>query len=145
MYHYQSCGLNNIYLINGYQEIDTPYGNAVSIDDVEGLDRAIAHSLITYKPKLTGSEIRFLRKYLGLSQAKLALLLGNNEQAIALWEKHSNIPKWASNMLRKLVCEHIGENKTLMEIIDHFNNMDKVEYDESMRFEDLDNQWKIAA
>jgi len=87
MYHYQSCGLNTIYLVNGYHEIETPYGKAVSIDDVEGLDRAIAHGLITYKARITGSEFRFLRKYLGLSQAKLALLLGNNEQAIALWEK----------------------------------------------------------
>jgi len=145
MYHYQSCGLNNIYLINGYQEIETPYGKAVSIDDVEGLDKAIAHSLITYKPRLTGSEFRFLRKYLGLSQSKLACLLGNNEQAIALWEKRSNIPKWASNILRKLICEHLGDNKTLMEIIDQFNNMDKIEYDDSMRFEDLNHEWKIAA
>ena len=145
MYHYQSCGLNTIYLVNGYHEIETPYGKAVSIDDVEGLDRAIAHSLITYKARMTGSEFRFLRKYLGLSQAKLALLLGNNEQAIALWEKKSNIPQWATNMLRKLVSEHLGDNKTLMEIINHFNNLDKIEYDEFMRFEDLNNQWKIAA
>jgi DNA-binding transcriptional regulator YiaG len=145
MYHYQSCGLNNIYLVNGYQEIDTPYGKAVSIADAEGLDRAIAHNLITYKPKLTGSEFRFLRKFLDLSQAKLALLLGNNEQAIALWEKKSNIPKWASNMLRKLVCEYLGENKTLMEIIDRFNNMDQAEYEESIRFEEFDHEWKIAA
>ena len=82
---------------------------------------------------------------MGLSQAKLALLLGNNEQAIALWEKKSNIPQWATNMLRKLVSEHLGDNKTLMEIINHFNNLDKIEYDEFMRFEDLNNQWKIAA
>ena len=48
-------------------------------------------------------------------------------------------------MLRKLVSEHLGDNKTLMEIINHFNNLDKIEYDEFMRFEDLNNQWKIAA
>lgn len=145
MYHYQECGLNNIYLVNGYHEIDTPYGKAVSIADVEGLNRVIAHNLITYKPKLTGSEFRFLRKSLDMSQAKLALLLGNNEQAVALWEKKGNTPKWASNMLRKLVCEYLGENKTLMEIIERFNNMDQAEHEGSIRLEEQDHEWKIAA
>jgi putative transcriptional regulator len=145
MYHYQECGLKNIYLVNGYQEIDTPYGKAVSIADVDGLNRVIAHNLITYKPKLTGSEFRFLRKFLDMSQAKLALLLGNNEQAVALWEKKSNIPRWASNMLRKLVGEYLGENKTLMEIIERFNNLDQDEYGESMRLEEQNHEWKIAA
>ena len=145
MYHYQESGLNNIYLVNGYKEIDTPYGKAVAITDVECLNKAIAHNLITYKPRLTGSEFRFLRKEMGLSQAKLALLLGNNEQAIAIWEKKSNSPKWASNMLRKLVGEYLGENKTLMEIIDRFNTMDRDDYDEAIRFEDRNHEWKIAA
>jgi putative transcriptional regulator len=145
MYHYQESGLSNIYLVNGYQEISTPYGVAISIADVDALNKAIAHNLITYKPRLTGTEVRFLRKQMGLSQAKLALLLGNNEQAIALWEKKSTIPKWASNMLRKLVCEYLGENKTLMEIIDRFNNMDRDEYEQAIRFEAFDHEWKITA
>ena len=62
MYHYQESGLNNVYLVNGYKEIDTPYGKATSITDVAGLNRAIAHNLITYKPRLTGSEFRFCVK-----------------------------------------------------------------------------------
>lgn len=145
MYHYQESGLNNVYLLNGYKEIDTPYGKATSITDVDGLNRAIAHNLITYKPVLTGSEFRFLRKEMGLSQAKLALLFGNNEQAIALWEKKSNNPKWASNMLRKLVGEYLGENQTLIAIIDRFNTMDRDDYNEAMRFEERNHEWKIAA
>ena len=145
MYHYQECGLNNIYLKNGYHEIDTPYGKAVSITDTEGLNKAIAHHLITYKPKLTGSEFRFLRKHLELSQAKLAVLLSNSEQAIALWEKKSNIPKWACNMLRKLVSEHLGENQKLIEIIERFNDMDRFEYEDSLKFEESNHEWKQAA
>ncbi|MCX7093743.1 MAG: transcriptional regulator [Methylobacter sp.] len=145
MYHYQECGLNNIYLKNGYHEIDTPYGKAVSITDAEGLNNAIAHHLITYKPKLTGSEFRFLRKHLELSQAKLAVLLSNSEQAIALWEKKSNIPKWACNMLRKLVSEHLGENQKLIEIIERFNDMDRFEYEDSLKFEESNHEWKQAA
>lgn len=145
MYHYQECGLNNIYLKNGYHEIDTPYGKAVSITDAEGLNKAIAHNLITYKPRLTGSEFRFLRKQLELSQAKLAVLLSNTEQAVALWEKKSNIPKWASNMLRMLVSEHLGENQKLMEIIERFNDMDRAEYEDSINFEESNREWRQSA
>lgn len=145
MYHYQECGLNNIYLKNGYHEIDTPYGKAVSITDVEGLNKAIAHNLITYKPRLTGSEVRFLRKQLELSQAKLAILLSNTEQAVALWEKKSNIPKWASNMLRMLVSEHLGGNQKLREIIERFNDMDRAEYEDSIKFEESNHEWRQAA
>lgn len=145
MYHYQECGLKNIYLVNGYQELDTPYGKAVSITDAKGLDRAIAQQLITYKPKLTGSEFRFLRKHMGLSQARLGMMLDKTEQAVAIWEKKSNIPKWASNMLRKLVSEYLGQNQKLIDIIERFNDLDRDSFEETLRFEDVDNHWQLAA
>jgi len=145
MYHYQESGLKNVYLINGYQVIDTPYGKATAIEDVEGLDKAIAHNLITYKPHLTGSEFRFLRKQVGLSQAKLAALLGNNEQAIALWEKNSKIPKWANMMLRMLVSECLGENQSLMDMIERINSLDRDEYEKALHFEECNHQWRISA
>src|SRR3981081_3052180 len=61
MYHYRECGLPNVYLENGYHEIETPYGRGVSIEDVEGLHIAIAHALVEEKPSLTGPEVRFIR------------------------------------------------------------------------------------
>lgn len=145
MYHYTECGLNNIYLKNGFQEIDTPYGKAVSISDVTGLNKAIAHNLIAYKPKITGSEFRFLRKYMDLSQVRLAQFLGNNEQSIASWEKRGNIPLWASNMIRVLVSEYLGENQKLIDIIHRFNDLDRSEYESSMSFESEDHEWRMAA
>ena len=145
MYHYQECGLPNIWLVNGYHEIDTPYGKAVSISDVEGLDKAIAHNLIAYKPKFTGREFRFLRKHLELSQAGLARILGNNEQSIALWEKRGNSPKWANNVLRLLVAELHGENSRVRETIERFNDMDRDAYEQSLHFEEFDHHWRIAA
>jgi len=99
MYHYQECGLKNVYLINGYQEIDTPYGKAISITDTGGLDKAIAQQLIAYKPKLTGSEFRFLRKHMGLSQARLATLLDKTEQSVAIWEKKATSPNGLATCL----------------------------------------------
>ena len=39
MIHYTSCGLQNIWLKNGYEVIETAYGKATSIHDVEGLHK----------------------------------------------------------------------------------------------------------
>ena len=61
MYKYTECGLKNVYLVNGFHERKTPYGKAVSIDNVEGLHRVIGLHLADNKPNLTGAEFRFLR------------------------------------------------------------------------------------
>lgn len=41
MYHYLECGKNNIWLLNGYNEIDTPYGKGVSINNVLELQEIV--------------------------------------------------------------------------------------------------------
>jgi putative transcriptional regulator len=82
MYHYRECGLPNVYLVNGYREIETPYGRGVSIEDVEGLHMAIAHALVEEQPSLTGPEVRFIRKLLELTQTQLAALLGVEDQSV---------------------------------------------------------------
>jgi putative transcriptional regulator len=56
MYHYLECGLPKIWLENGYQLHETPYGESLAIDDLAGLHRAIGRSLAR-KPKLTGAEL----------------------------------------------------------------------------------------
>ncbi|HEX4839910.1 MAG TPA: helix-turn-helix domain-containing protein [Rhabdochlamydiaceae bacterium] len=86
-YHYTECGLNNIYLLNGYKFIQTSRGKAVSIKDIDGLHKAIGLFLATAKKDLSGDEIRFLRHELLLSQLTLARLLGVSEQAVHRWEK----------------------------------------------------------
>lgn len=145
MYHYQESGLNNIWLVNGYDIIDDPdYGECVSITDVAGLNRAIAHNLIFNKPTLNGSEFRFLRKELDLSQKALADLLGNDEQAVARWEKKGKVPKWADRLLRACLIEFYGEDTGILELIARIKNIDEKDQEKEM-FEDYDTGWKRAA
>lgn len=56
-YHYTECGLKNVYLLNGFNTIETPQGKAVSIHDIFGLHRAIGILIITTQKDLTGDEI----------------------------------------------------------------------------------------
>ena len=86
MYHYRECGLSNVYLANGFLEVVTSDGPGIAIEDVEGLHRAIAQALVERKPTLAGVEVRFIRKLLGLTQAKLGAFLGVGEQTVRNWE-----------------------------------------------------------
>lgn len=117
MFHYTSCGLNNVWLANGYREKRTPHGKAVAIEALADLHRAIAQYLIAYRPHLTGSEFRFLRIELGLSQGELAKLLGNEEQTVSLWERRGRVPVTADRMLRALYREHRENAARLWEML----------------------------
>lgn len=119
MYHYTESGLHNIYLVNGFKHHKTAYGKGVAFDNIEGLHREIGRHLCDYRPRLTGPEFRFLRHELDLSQAALAKLLGNNEQAVALWEKGKvKVPVWADRLMRALYREHMGENVQIRKMIE---------------------------
>jgi DNA-binding transcriptional regulator YiaG len=103
-YHYTESGLRNIWLANGYTVRQTKYGKGVSIHDVEGLNRAISQALAS-KSHLTGAEVRFLRKEMGMSQRGLGELLGVTDQAVAKWEKIGRLPKTADRLLRLIYIE----------------------------------------
>ena len=87
MYHYQGCSLPNVFLQNGYDIVSTPYGEGVTIHDLDGLHAALGAVIVASKSALTGAEFRFLRQELGLSQGAVGKYVGRNEQAIARWEK----------------------------------------------------------
>ena len=145
MYHYQECGLRNVWLVNGYDMHTTPYGDGVSIHDIEGLHRAIARGLVNKAAKLTGSELRFLRKQMGLSQAKLALILGNEDQTVALWEKRGTQPKIADRFVRALYREFVEGNAHIRDMIDLLVDADREEREERMNFVQGSQGWKVAA
>ena len=49
MYHFTESGLANAWLANGHQVKHTSYGEAMAIDDIDGLHLAIAQNLIEKK------------------------------------------------------------------------------------------------
>ena len=123
-YHYTESGLNNVWLANGFTIRKTKYGEGVSIRDVDGLHRALALALAN-KPRLTGTEVRFLRKEMGMSQRSLGGLLGVSEQAVALWERKGRPPKTAERLLRLIYVEHNNGNVPIVSFIEHLNDLDQ--------------------
>lgn len=109
MYHYTESGLQNVWLKSGFKIHRTEYGRGVSIQDVKGLHRVIGKALAC-RPRLSGAELRFLRKEMGLSQGGLAAFLGTSEQNISLWERRGRIPKASDRLLKLVYLEKINGN-----------------------------------
>jgi putative transcriptional regulator len=57
------------------------------------LHKAIALGLVSTKPILSGAEVRFIRKFLELTQVQLAELLGVEAQSVRRWEGLEELPK----------------------------------------------------
>lgn len=142
-YHYTESGLTNVWLANGYEIRQTKYGNGVAFQDIAGLHRCIARMLAS-KSRLTGAEIRFLRKELGLSQAKLGKLIGVTEQAVALWEKKGRMPKAADRLLRLIYVEHDAGNVPIVRFIEELNDTDDHGNEDIVATQD-GSGWRLAA
>jgi DNA-binding transcriptional regulator YiaG len=121
MYKFTDGGLRNVWLANGYVLKDTPYGEAVAIQDLDGLVKAICTALMRKKAKLTGAEFRYMRQAMLLSQSSLGKTLGRTDQAVALWEKRSVIPKFADVMIRVLYAAHVHGNEKIKNIVHALN------------------------
>ncbi len=139
-YRYTESGLTNVWLANGYTIRKTKYGDGVSIHDMDGLHRALARAL-SNKPRLTGTEVRFLRKEMGLSQRGLGELLGVTDQAVSLWERKGQLPKTADRLLRLIYVEHDRGNAPIRTTIQRINEMDSQDR-EKIVAEEAKGGWK---
>lgn len=142
-YHYTESGLRNVYLVNGFEIVKTPYGEAVSIHDLDGLHRVIGLNLCA-KKHITGTEFRFLRKEMGMSQNGLAQTLGTEEQTLAKWEKNGRVPKTADRFMRLFYLETINQNETIKGYVEKINQTDRDVYAE-IDLEQTKEGWKQAA
>lgn len=150
-YHYTECGLDNIYLMNGCEFVETPRGKGTKIKDFDGLHRAIGRVLVREKRNLNGKEFRFLRHELNLTQQNLASLLGVDVQTVAGWEKgkrKSGIPGPAQGLIRLLYEEHTKGNKDIREPLQRLADLDELLNDgagEEIDLEETAEGWQLVA
>lgn len=149
MYQYKECGLDNIYLSNGYTVVSGSRGETVSIEDIEGLHRAIGEWIVRDKKFLDGREARFLRQEMGLSQAQLAMLLGKDEQSIARWEKKrlskaERVPADSERMIRMLYLETVGPQPLMRDFLQLLAELEDIS-ELKTSFRETENGWETAA
>ena len=131
-YRYTESGLDNIYLVNGFERLSTPRGESVRVFNEEGLLEAIGCWLVTEKKWLNGKEVRFLRKELGLTQQDLSAILGIDVQAFARWEtgRRSRQAASADRLLRVLYIEHVRGNPRIRECLQKLAELDELRDEE---------------
>lgn len=143
MYHYTESGLQNVWLTNGFDICEIDGEKAVSVSDVDNLHEVIGRS-IAAKSSLSAAEVRFLRKELGLSQKRLADLLGSTEQTVSLWERRGRMPKGYDRLIRLLYLEKLDGNVKIQEIINRLIELD-FRQGEKLILSDTRSGWRLAA
>lgn len=149
-FHYKRSGLDNIYLINGFEEeIDEDGERYVSVLDVDDLHKAIGVHLVMYRKTLAPKEIRFLRKALNLTQSEMGRLIDQSAQQIARWEKgESNISGPADRLLRLMfVGSLMREEEESVLPMEFLNKLDEVDSsdEDRLEFRKVGKEWLETA
>jgi DNA-binding transcriptional regulator YiaG len=116
-YHYEASGLDGIFLLNGVTTTDTGYGPMIHIENIHGLHRAIGLHIAEKPEPTTGSECRFLRKQLELTQSALAEKMRVTDQTVANYEKGNTKLGSADAFIRALYLVHILPEQTRVEVL----------------------------
>lgn len=142
-YHYTESGLDDIWLENGYTEHDTPYGKGISIQDTEGLHRAIGQWLINSPVPLNGAALRFIRLEMELTQNALAGILGAEEQSLRRWEKARDkaLQGPVDRLLRALYSEYIGGDGSVRRMVDRLAALNQADR-ERVEFCETEQGWQ---
>jgi DNA-binding transcriptional regulator YiaG len=129
-HHYTESGLDNVWLVGGFEIINQGAERQLKIRDIEGLHRVIGTVLADKKGDLTGKEIRFLRQELLMSQALLAKLLGVTEQTVHRWETgKADIPKPAESLIRFIYRgKNVDVRKALEELAEIEDQLDSMNF-----------------
>ena len=123
-YHYRACGLDDVYLTDGFVEEKTAYGPAVTITDVPGLHRAIGRNIISQGKPLSAREFRFLRKNMDLTQEVLAARLDLDGQTIARYEKDQTaVPRAIDIVVRVMFALHVAPPDRREEMIEEIRSI----------------------
>ena len=152
-FHYTACGLDYVFLRNGYAIRDTKYGPAVAIQDVDALHSAIARTIISSPDQIRGQEVRFLRSVLSLSQEGLGRVLQESRPTVARWEgePEKGIPGASDSALRLFCAAKLDGNALALEVATLLEEIDELQHQiavlqekESVLFEEADGHWQQA-
>ena len=143
MYQYTSCGLDNIYLKNGFELSENLEGKGVAIHDMDSLHCVIAKGIIEQSAPISGKEFRFLRIELDLSQKAIGDLMDKTDQMIAKWEKGENsIPVLADKAIRDLYMDSIGELH-IADLLTKLRDLDSQIHEIKFQLSETTEGWRL--
>lgn len=104
-HRYTECGLDYVILMGIESRECAACGEQeLVISKIAQLHRAIAKAVVEKKGRLEGQDIRFLRKFLGLSAVDFAAQIGSKAETVSRWENnHRPISVTQDRLLRLMV------------------------------------------
>ena len=142
---YKECGLDDVFLISGYEVVETEHGRGLVIRDLDDLLKAISLHLVMRK-ELSGQEVRFLRKQMDITQAKLGRYVGLSHQQVARWEKdESAITESAAAILRLLILDHLCGRVSVRKRLDEIIETDATAKNQRAIFQKTSGGWRYKA
>jgi DNA-binding transcriptional regulator YiaG len=118
----------------------------MTIQDTEGLHKAIGLWLVGQPVPLNGAELRFLRMEMELTQRDLAGILGAKEQTLRIWEKGRGkpIPGPVDRLLRAIYSEFATGDGSVRRLVDRLAHLDQ-RARSSARLRETPNGWQVEA
>jgi len=145
-YRYVESGLNNVILL-GIEIIRCPKcGNEDPIiPRIAGLHRALAYAVASQPFRLQGEDVRFLRKYVAMTQAEFAGLLHVHKSNLSKWEHNEDKIGDQSDRLIRAVAIALGEGlqKKIGEVVKSFPEI-RQSARRRIELNVEDYSWKVA-
>ncbi len=115
----------------------------VEIPLIVQLNQALADTLIRQPSRLTGAEIRFLRKALGWSGVDFAQHMGVDAATVSRWEAGQRMGASAERLLRLAVS--VGTPAQDYSLDHLATDLSETTKPVPMRFECADDAWRLVA
>lgn len=109
-YPFKELGLRNV-VLQGIELVrcDTCGNEDPRIPRLSELMRVLALAVIRKPYRLSGEELRFLRKYLGLTAEKFAGILRVDRTTVSKWENGEDSVGEQSDLLIRLIAQALGK------------------------------------
>ena len=105
-YDYSIVGLP-VLLVNVELRLCPTHGLSPAIPRIEQLHKMIAQGIVTKTSRLSGAEVKFLRKHIGWSGQDFARHIGVTPACVSRWENdHEQIGEGSDRALRLMAIIH---------------------------------------
>ncbi len=120
-YRYTESGLDTVTLKDIVQYRCACGETMVELKNIKGLHRTIASILTKKKDPLTGKEIRFIRKEMGMRAKDLAEIMGVSPITVSRWENDVEKPEMAKDRFVRLLYIQTVQERHKEVIMGSFN------------------------
>ena len=147
-YHFTECGLDYVYLLNGYEiDNDPTYGELFSLHNSDALHREIARNIVLHRQQLQWQEIRFLRKELSLTQSEMSEYLSKSLRQYQRYERkdEEKAPKEIQDLIRILYWDYNMKTPSIMQFLNAVHQERKEKQKLHIQLLNDKDGWKVAA